>query len=445
MTIDEQLRGFARRADQLQRVITADEVAQRASNHSPGRFTRNSQHVDDRTFVDKPVQPTEEGPMIDLEIPSPTDEHRPGPRRVVVAALLAAAAVITLAVIVTRSNEDTSPADDPTPTVVPDSVPAMSDSEVIQAGVDAFYSGDADRAAELFELADRTDDQIRAESAYQAAIGGRLDPSCTATEPGSFRCLTPYRNAMTDAVGMNGGNDIWPVMVQDGVITQFGFTEHTSVLLDMATFLASEDRFDGYENCVSGPFDESCATIQLENLDAWATWLDTVKPADRVEIVLRSWYRGDCAAAVALSWDTPIDCSAASLPAQMVAYESILDAQVSVANCATTPQGNHSSVTCDVHYSNAMHTAVGKPPSVNAHEFLLMFGIMPAAADEGIWFQTDYPQDAELHDSFKRFVEEGALAAEFADAGCATARSSECANLIVANLDAWATWYQTNA
>ena len=50
--------------------------------------------------------------------------------------------------------------------------PTMSDLEVIEAGVAAFYSGEAERAAELFELADRTDDQIRAESAYQAAIGG---------------------------------------------------------------------------------------------------------------------------------------------------------------------------------------------------------------------------------------------------------------------------------
>ncbi len=55
----------------------------------------------------------------------------------------------------------------------------MSDLEVIEAGVAAFYSGDAERAAELFELADRTDDQIRAESAYQAAVGGRLDLRCT--------------------------------------------------------------------------------------------------------------------------------------------------------------------------------------------------------------------------------------------------------------------------
>jgi hypothetical protein len=105
------------------------------------------------------------------------------------------------------------------------SAPATSaqdrDLEVIEAGVAAFYSGDADRAAELFELADRTDDQIRAESAYQAAIGGRLSMSCSRISAGKFSCLTPYQNAMTDAIGEGGGHDTWPVMVEDGVITQF--------------------------------------------------------------------------------------------------------------------------------------------------------------------------------------------------------------------------------
>jgi hypothetical protein len=123
----------------------------------------------------------------------------------------------------TASNVTTT---EPTTTAAPTaSVPSLSDLEVIEAGVAAFYSGDAERAAELFELADRTDDQIRAESAYQAAIGGRLDLRCTENAPGTFSCSTPYRNAMTDAIGEGGGHDAWPVVVEDGVITQFGFTE----------------------------------------------------------------------------------------------------------------------------------------------------------------------------------------------------------------------------
>ena len=77
---------------------------------------------------------------------------------------------------------------------------------------------------------------------------------------------------MTQAVRAGGGRDVWPVMVEDGVITQFGFTEHTGLLIEMGIYLASVDRFDGYEDCFNGPFPESCATIQMENLDAWASW-----------------------------------------------------------------------------------------------------------------------------------------------------------------------------
>jgi hypothetical protein len=319
----------------------------------------------------------------------------------------------------------------------------MSDLEVIEAGVAAFYSGDAERAAELFELTDRTDDQIRAESAYQAAIGGRLSLSCTESTPGTFSCSTPYRNAMTDAIGESGGHDVWPVVVEDGVITQFGFTEHSGMLIEMGTFLASEGRFDGYEDCVFGPFPASCATIQMENLDAWAAWHETLEPADRVEAVVESWYRGDCEAAVLLSWGET-DCSASSLPAQTIAYESILGAEVSVENCETTSGGDHTNLSCEVHYSNAMDTAVGKAPSVTAREFVLMFGVLTAGPDEAPWYEVDYPEDTELRDSFRLFAEEGELAAEYADAGCASARSPECANLIVDNLDAWATWYETN-
>ena len=333
---------------------------------------------------------------------------------------------------------------EPTTTAAPTtSAPTMSNLEVIEAGVAAFYSGDAERAAELFELTDRTDDQIRAESAYQAAIGGRLDLRCTESTPGSFSCSTPYRNAMTDAIGEGGGHDVWPVVVEDGVVTQFGFTEHTGMLIEMGTFLASEGRFDGYEDCVAGPFPESCATIQMENLDAWAAWHETLEPADRVETVVESWYGGDCEAAVLLSWgDT--DCSASSMPAQTIAYESILGAQVSVKNCETTSGGDHPRLSCEVHYSNAMNNAVGKPPSVTAREFALMYGVMTAGPDEEPWYEVDYPEDTELRDSFRLFAEEGELADDYADAGCASARSPECAELIVDNLDAWATWYETN-
>ena len=139
----------------------------------------------------------------------------------------------------TRTAEPTTTAAATTSAAPTTSAPKMSDLEVIEAGVAAFYSGDGERAAELFELTDRTDDEIRAESAYQAGVRGRLELKCTESTPGSFSCGTPYRNAMTDAIGEGGGHDVWPVVVEDGVITQFGFTEHSAMLVEMGTFLAS--------------------------------------------------------------------------------------------------------------------------------------------------------------------------------------------------------------
>jgi hypothetical protein len=339
----------------------------------------------------------------------------------------------------------TATASEPTPTTAAPDLQKAKDLETIEAAVAAFYSGDGEKAAELFELADRTDDQIRAESAYQAAIGGRLSLSCTESSAGEFNCLTPYQNAMTDAIGEGGGHDTWPVVVEHGVITQFGFTEHTGMLIDMATFLASEGHFDGYEDCVYGPFPEACATIQLENLEDWVEWRQNVEPADQVTVALESWYGGDCEAATLLAWEGDTDCSESSLPAQTIAYESVLGAQVSLENCATTSGGDHSNLSCEVHYANAMSSAVGKPPSVTAREFVLMFGVLTAGANEEPWYDDDYPEDTELRDSFRLFAEEGDLSAEYAAAGCASARTPECANLIMDNLDAWAVWYEANS
>jgi hypothetical protein len=65
-----------------------------------------------------PVQLTEEeATMIDLEAPNPTDEHRNGPKRVLLAALLAAAAVVAIALVAIRNDDPVSPADQPSPTV----------------------------------------------------------------------------------------------------------------------------------------------------------------------------------------------------------------------------------------------------------------------------------------------------------------------------------------
>lgn len=340
--------------------------------------------------------------------------------------------------------ESTPPttAPEPIPTTAAADETIAADLATIEAAVAAFYSGDAERAAELFELGDRTDDEIREESAYQAAIGGRLDLNCSGGTGGVFTCLTPYRNAMTDAIGASGGHDTWQVVVEDGVVTKFGFTEHSFVVIPFGIFLATDGRFEGYEDCSFGPFPESCATIQLENLDGWVQWRENIDRAKVVEVGLESWYGGDCEAALFIAaGDT--ECSTSSAPTQTIEYESILGAQVSVENCEATSTDN---LSCEVHYSNAMNSTVGQPPSVTVREFTVddEFPFVADAGQDRPWYEGVYPEDSELRESFRLFAEGGELRDEYADATCASARTPECANLILANLDAWGAWYETN-
>jgi hypothetical protein len=340
---------------------------------------------------------------------------------------------------------------EPMPTTVAPDVEAMTDLEVIEAGAAAFYSGDAEKAAALFDLPDRTDQQIREEAAYQAAIGGRLELSCTETLPELFRCRTLYENAMTDAAGLDGAEDPWPVAVEDGVITKFGFTEHSGSLKQMGTFLAMQGLLEDYENCTSGPFAEACATIQLENLDAWVEWREALDPVDLVEFAMEAWYGGDCEAALYVA---PFWSSAQTPPTEACApptglaneYEWILGAEVSIDGCSEpTPAFWGVSIFCDVHYSNVMRSAVGQPPVVTNVEFRVDAdgGELGMNNEVDPWYLPDYPVDTELRESFRQFAQGGELADAYAAASC-NERTPDCAILIRDNLDEWAAWHQAN-
>ncbi len=163
----------------------------------------------------------------------------------------------------------------PPPTTVAPDVETMTDLQIIEAGVAALYSGDAERAVELFGIEDspafgggddedqlRDDELIRREAAYQAAIGGRLTLNCTeeVNTPGMFTCNVPYHNALTDAMGyVDSPGDLIHVVVQDGVITQFGipnkvlqgiaheFPQHNFLLRTVISFL--EEEVESSERC----------------------------------------------------------------------------------------------------------------------------------------------------------------------------------------------------
>ncbi len=334
---------------------------------------------------------------------------------------------------------DTLPS--PTSTTEPETE-AMTDLEIVEAGVAAFYSGDGDRVAELFELTDFDDEQLRSKAAYEAAVGGRLTLDCTEKDTaGDFTCRTPYFNALTDVTQTQDPGDVNDVRVRDGVILEFGFPEHTWILLGIGAYLASEGRFEEYENCVPvGLYPVSCAVIQIESAEAWNDWRKKVEPPEMVDLAVQAWYGGDCDTAQFLAGLEP-DCSTPELPrtALTIEYEAILGAEVTLENCsAVKVSADEDRVSCEVHYSNAMNAAVGKPPAVIAKEFSMFAGL------SWDWFETDYPEDAELRESFTAFAEGGDLAEAYAAANCDSARTPECATLIVDNLEAWAAWYASN-
>ncbi len=77
--------------------------------------------------------------------------------------------------------------------------------------------------------------------------------------------------------------------------------------------------------------------------------------------------------------------------------------------------------------------------------YLLRFG--PRGADltlAGLCDAGD-PEDTELREAFRVFAEGGELQVDYAAANCANARTPDCAQLIMDNLDDWAAWYETNS
>jgi len=199
-----------------------------------------------------------------------------------VATFVAILAVAGLYLAFAGAGDEVADTPPPPTTVAPD-VETMTDLEIIEAGVDALYSGDADRAVELFELPGDDDDWIRREAAYQAAIGGRLTLACTKqVTPGVFTCHVPYQNAITDAINYRDGGDTIRVVVEGGVIREFNFPEHTGLLAQIAAFLHDEGNpacarefFDLFPEEGAGPPTADCANLILDNLDDWAAWYQT--------------------------------------------------------------------------------------------------------------------------------------------------------------------------
>jgi hypothetical protein len=93
--------------------------------------------------------------------------EKPDRNRRLVWAVAAGVAVLAVVACSSPASDEPDPvvepsptttASEPTPTTAAPDLQKAKDLETIEAAVAAFYSGDGEKAAELFELADRTDD-----------------------------------------------------------------------------------------------------------------------------------------------------------------------------------------------------------------------------------------------------------------------------------------------
>lgn len=363
--------------------------------------------------------------------------HRFGWAPAVAAAVLAVAGLD----LVLDGNRDPV-ADDPSrPALAEPDAGSMTDLEAIQAGVEAFYSGDVERAVELFELpAPHDDDWIRRESRYQALIGGRLDLNCTElVEPGAFSCLGPYHNVFTDAIGwVDTPGDQIRISVVGGVITQFGFPVHSFLEGGLAEFLAESGSGDpdcGVEHLTD------CALVVLGEVDAWAAWAEanlvrpTNVPVPVAQAGVEALYSGDADRAAELFELADRDDDEIR---RLTAYEAAIYGRVAL---TCWRRGGPGRFDCYAVYRNALTDTIGAFPPGDMFE---------VAVENGVITQFEFPEHTYLLNAVVDYLDsegETNCANEFdwdARNQGAVAPPPDCVGVILARLDDWAAWYKTN-
>ena len=230
----------------------------------PDTWSRVQSNVLDRM----PVQFTEEEvTMIDLETPSQTDEHRKGPKRVVVAGLLAAAAVVAIALVAIRNDDPVSPADQPSPTVT---VPDRAAASAVR------HTRRAVRARDVLRRRGRRSHRRRG-SPSPSATGGRTDDGWASVKEGTgFMTFSRPDRVFVDACHPIDGFHPGPLTTLDGLVAalseQGGWAEVTA---------PSDISVDGYVGKAfqrTAPAEFTDCSTALPRSESWENDLDDGGP-----------------------------------------------------------------------------------------------------------------------------------------------------------------------
>ena len=347
---------------------------------------------------------------------------------------------------VTPTTTDAAP---PT-TLVP--APGWSpeqDVALLEAAVAAWYRNDPETVNQLLRLpgiaqhAGWTDDDVRQQMEYDAAIGGRLE-GITCVDPSDegqeFECRYSLRNMLTDAVGLASSpvTERVTIRVVDGELVLYDFPNHHFVAHSYGTYLALSGEFAGYGDCYQAPLDAQCAQIQLEHLDGWVEWNQSVPEEVGLEYI-EALYSGDCAvawAATDASGHSPGSCPPSS------EYELAMGGEIEIFECESRVSFG-TIVSCDAVYSNVLSKTVGAAPVSVAI-------VVRVAREQGVvltaWLESAHPQDQELLRGVRRWALDAGQG-DVVDAACGVGppeKTPSCATFILDNLDAWAAWYPAN-
>jgi hypothetical protein len=328
--------------------------------------------------------------------------------------------------------------------------------DLVQSGIDAYYAGDYDSAAESLDFASiessRSEQDWRDQVAYFSLVNAEGSVDCEPSVGNSLSasCAITYSDDLVRAIygdALEASDEYSTVTVADGKIKSIELVGPDSTMWSLGIYLAERGRLAGFKDCMRGTLTPECAQILQRNLSGYEKWHSQFDATELVSTGMKAWFEGDCALAMTMFGgriaDQLADCLAGTLP-DVMAYEREIGANVEVTECDFVAADEMAS--CTVTYSNALNRAVGAPPSEMTIDLLV------TPVEKALWYYQrefyrsgdTYPHDEALDESFQSYADEKGFGLEHRSACRAAASDASCAQLRLDNLDDWAAWHLAN-